>query len=155
MEDVTIVDYDAQYAPAFKQLNIEWIEKYFTVEPHDVEQLSNPGAYIISQGGYILFAIYNNKAVGTCALIKTGEQEFELVKMAVSPGMHGKQIGKQLGVAAIEKARACGATRIWLESNRILVPAINLYKKLGFVEIPSSGSLYARADIKMELGIGD
>jgi GNAT superfamily N-acetyltransferase len=151
MEDVTIIDYDAQYAPAFKQLNIEWIEKYFTVESHDLEQLSNPGSYIISQGGYILFAIYNNIAVGTCALIKTGEDEFELVKMAVSPHMHGKQVGKQLGVAAVEKAKACGAKRIWLESNRILIPAISLYKKLGFVEIPVEGSPYARADIRMEM----
>lgn len=150
-----ITDYDAQYAPAFKQLNIEWIEKHFTVEPHDVEQLSNPDSYIISQGGYILFAVYNKEAVGTCALIKTGEQEFELVKMAVSPRMHGKQIGKLLGVAAVEKAKASGAKRIWLESNRILTPAINLYKKLGFVEIPVVESLYARADIKMEMHLSE
>lgn len=154
MEEITIVQYDEKYAPDFKQLNIEWIEKYFVVEPHDLEQLSNPTPYIINKGGYIVFALHNGKAVGTCALIKTGEQEFELAKMAVSPVMQGKQVGKLIGLAVIEKAKEAGAKRIWLESNRILTPAINLYRRLGFVEIPSTGSLYARADIKMEMLFG-
>jgi len=150
MEEITITNYDNKYALAFKQLNIEWIEQYFTVEEHDIEQLDNPDTYIISTGGDIIFALYNNEVVGTCALIKTGDAEYELAKMAVSPTMQGKKIGKKIGEAVIERAKALGAKRIWLESNRILEPAINLYKRLGFVEIPVSYTPYARADIKME-----
>lgn len=154
MEEVTITGYDPKYAADFKQLNIDWIEKYFTVEEHDLEQLNNPDEYIISKGGYILFALYEGKAVGTCALIKTGEGEYELAKMGVTPALQGKQLGKKLGFAAIEKAKDMGARRVWLESNRILTPAISLYYKLGFVEIPVDYSPYARADIRMEIMVG-
>ena len=151
ISETTIVSYHPKYAAAYKKLNLAWIEKYFVVEEHDIEQLDDPETYIISKGGYILFAKFEDEIVGTCALIKTGEDEFELAKMAVAEHMRGKQIGKLIGEAAIEQAREAGAKRVWLESNRILTTALNLYRKLGFVEIPMSSTPYARANIKMEI----
>jgi len=153
ISETTIVSYHPKYAAAYKKLNLAWIEKYFVVEEHDIEQLDNPETYIINKGGYILFANHENEIVGTCALIKTGEAEFELAKMAVAENMRGKQIGKLIGEAAIEQAKDAGARRVWLESNRILTTALNLYRKLGFKEIPMSATPYARADIKMEIWI--
>ena len=91
--------------------------------------------------------------MGTCALIKTGEQEYELAKMAVTENLRGQQIGKLIGLAALEQAKIAGAKRVWLESNRILTTALNLYKKLGFTEIPITSTPYARADIRMEVWI--
>jgi len=151
MPDITLCNYNQQYAKDFKRLNLEWIEKYFVVEEHDLEQLSNPEENIIDKGGEILFAVYEKEVVGVCAVIKTGADEFELAKMAVSPHFQGKKIGYKLGEHAIETAKLLGAKRIWLESNRILAPAINLYIKLGFKEIPITATPYARADIRMEL----
>jgi putative acetyltransferase len=151
MSEVTLCRYDKRYAEDYKRLNLEWIEKYFVVEEHDVEQLSNPEEYIIDKGGEILFAVYEEEVAGVCALIKTGEDEFELAKMAVAPHFQGKQVGYKLGLYTIETAKLLGAKRIWLESNRILKPAINLYIKLGFKEIPVTDTPYTRADIKMEL----
>jgi len=40
---------------------------------------------------------------------------------------------------------------VWLESNRILTTALNLYIRLGFVEVPITSTPYARADIRMEI----
>jgi GNAT superfamily N-acetyltransferase len=151
MSEVTIVGYEPKYAPDFKSLNVEWIQKYFTVEAHDLMELENPEEFILSKGGHILFAKWGEEIAGTCALIKTGEHEFYLAKMGVAPAFQGKQIGKLLGIAAIDRAKAEGAKRVWLESNRALVPAINLYLRLGFVEIPIEATPYARADIRMEL----
>lgn len=149
--EVIILPYDPQYASDYKRLNIEWIEKYFVVEEHDVEQLENPYEYIISKGGFIFFAKYNDEVAGTCALIKTGEQEYELAKMAVAENARGKQIGKRIGLVVMEQAKAAGAKRVWLESNRILTTALSLYTKLGFTEIPITSTPYARADIRMEI----
>ena len=151
MSELTFSNYNKEYAKDFKRLNLEWIEKYFVVEEHDLEQLSNPEENIIDKGGEILFAVYGKEVAGVCALIKTSAYEFELAKMAVSPHFQGKQIGYKLGEYAVETARLLGAKRIWLESNRILAPAINLYVKLGFKEIPITTTPYARADIRMEL----
>ena len=151
VSEVTIVPYHPKYAADYKKLNIAWIEKYFVVEPHDKEQLDDPEMYIISKGGQILFAKFEGKIVGTCALIKTADDEYELAKMAVAEEMRGKQIGKLIGQAVIEQARKAGAKRVWLESNRILTTALNLYIKLGFVEVPITSTPYARADIRMEI----
>src|SRR3954451_11798262 len=127
MAELTFSNYNREYAKDFKRLNLEWIKKYFIVEEHDLEQLSNPEKNIIDKGGEILFAVCGGEVTGVCALIKTGEYEFELAKMAVSPRFQGKQIGYNLGKYSIETAKLSGAKRIWLESNRILTPAINLY----------------------------
>ena len=154
LEDVIVLPYDKRYAEDYKKLNLAWIEKYFKVEKHDLEQLENPDEHIISKGGHVLFAKYRGKIVGTCALIKTDEHVYELAKMAVAEEAQGKQIGKKLGENAIALLQAHGAKRIWLESNRILTTALNLYTRLGFKEIPITSTEYARADIKMELIIG-
>jgi len=151
MGNITFCKFDSKYAEDFKEINLEWIKKYFIVEPHDMEQLSNPQEYIIDGGGEVLFALEDDKVVGTCALIKTGDNEYELAKMGVSPNAQGKQIGYKLGMYTLETAKALGAKRIWLESNRRLTPALNLYSKLGFQEVPVTETPYARADIRMEL----
>jgi ribosomal protein S18 acetylase RimI-like enzyme len=58
--------------------------------------------------------------------------------------------------AAIAHGRRVGARRLMLVSNTRLEPAIRLYRKYGFVEVPlEPGIEYARADIQMELGLGD
>ena len=83
---VDIVSFENQYSKAFYELNIEWLNTYFYVEPYDEEVLSKPKKYIIDKGGHIFFAKMEHNIVGTIALMpfeSTGY--FELTKMAVSP----------------------------------------------------------------------
>ncbi len=152
-ESIKIVEYTPEYRAAFSDLNKEWISKYFKMEETDYKALDNADAYIIDNGGYILVAIYNNEPVGVCALIKMNDPDydFELSKMAVSPKAQGKKIGWMIGEAIKEKAKQIGAKKLYLESNTILVPAINLYRKLGFVEIFERSTSYERCNIQMEL----
>ncbi|WP_236704902.1 MarR family winged helix-turn-helix transcriptional regulator [Hymenobacter sp. AT01-02] len=56
--EVQIIDYAPQYQPAFKHLNVEWIEHYFRLEPTDLKALDHPDEYIIQRGGHILLASY-------------------------------------------------------------------------------------------------
>ncbi|WP_346318228.1 GNAT family N-acetyltransferase [Chitinophaga sp. YIM B06452] len=150
---VQIVDYKPKYAKAFKALNEEWISAYFKMEEADHKALDNPDTYILKRGGAIIVALYNGEPVGVCALIKMDDPhyDFELAKMAVSPAAQGKNIGWLLGRAIIEKARALGASSLYLESNTILKPAINLYHKLGFQKVAGHVSPYERCNIQMEL----
>ncbi|WP_339813833.1 GNAT family N-acetyltransferase [uncultured Imperialibacter sp.] len=151
VQKVKIVDYHAKYQNDFKRLNIEWIEAFFKVEKTDLLYLDNPKSYIIDKGGHIFFAEYDGEIVGTCALAKMDDETFELAKMGVSPKAQGKKIGWLLGQACIDKAKALGTKRIFLESNTRLVPAINLYHKLGFQKVTGPPSPYERANIQMEL----
>ncbi|MEM9723701.1 MAG: GNAT family N-acetyltransferase, partial [Bacteroidota bacterium] len=72
-------------------------------------------------------------------------------KMAVSPSAQGKNIGWLLGQAVINSAKELGASKIYLESNTVLKPAINLYYKMGFQKISGRYTPYKRANIQMEL----
>jgi DNA-binding MarR family transcriptional regulator/GNAT superfamily N-acetyltransferase len=149
---VRIRDFEPADQPAFKQLNMEWISRYFTLEPADLKALDQPAAYILAPGGCILLAEVGGKVVGTCALIKMADGGYELAKMAVAPAAQGQRIGWLLGQAAIERARDLGTRRVYLESNSTLAPALGLYRKLGFRPLAQPiPSPYARADVQMEL----
>jgi hypothetical protein len=51
-------------------LNIEWLSKYFKIEPKRRLVLSNPREEIIDKGGMIFYAKYNGCIVGTVSLLK-------------------------------------------------------------------------------------
>lgn len=150
---VTIVPYSPKYKKAFRALNEEWISTYFTMEKSDFKALDHPKEYILDKGGCIYVALLDNEAVGVCALISMNDPEydFELAKMGVSPKSQGKNIGWLLAQAVLQKARELGAKKIYLESNTILKPAINLYHKLGFRKVSGRESPYARCNIQMAL----
>ena len=148
---VEIIDYESKYKEDFKRLNVEWISNFFEVESHDLDQLDDPEGYILSKGGKVFLAKLGEEIVGTCALIKTGEADYELAKMAVCPKHQGLGIGRKLGFRTIEEAKKLGAKYLYLESNQKLTPALTLYKSLGFVEVPVIDSPFARANFKAEM----
>ncbi|KGO93601.1 bifunctional helix-turn-helix transcriptional regulator/GNAT family N-acetyltransferase [Flavobacterium subsaxonicum] len=154
-KNVQIINYEPQYKSAFRSLNEEWISTYFEMEEADFIALNNPVEYILAKGGKIFVALYNNEPVGVCALIKMEDKkyDFEMAKMAVSPKVQGKNVGWLLGQAIINAAKNEGAAALYLESNTILKPAINLYHKMGFKKIAGQPTPYKRCNIQMELDL--
>ncbi len=150
--EVEIIDFESKYAAAFKQLNVEWLEKYFYVEAIDEEVLSNPEKYIIEPGGKIFIALSDGKPIGTAALIADGEDSYELSKMSVTQNIQGKGVGRLLVNKAISYFRESGRKRLFLESNSKLKPALKLYESVGFEfkTKPDGESHYQRADVYME-----
>ncbi|WDF58942.1 GNAT family N-acetyltransferase [Flavobacterium sp. KACC 22758] len=150
---VRILTYTSKYKKSFKDLNIEWISNYFEVEPNDIKALDHAEEYIINKGGEIFSAVLNEEVLGVCALIKSDGKnyDYELAKMAVSPKAQGKGVGLLLAESAIKWASEKGASKIYLESNTKLTPAIKLYEKLGFKRITGISSAYNRVDIQMLL----
>jgi GNAT superfamily N-acetyltransferase len=149
--NIQIIDYKPEYQKYFRDLNVEWISTYFKMEEADYKALDNPDGYILKKGGYIYVALHEEEVVGVCALIKMDDEEYdyELAKMAVTPKAQGKSIGYLLGQKALEKAKLLGAKKVFLESNTILTPALNLYRKLGFETVTNRPSPYERSDIQM------
>ena len=151
-KQVKILDYESDYADDFARLNYEWVEAYFEVEEPDRKVLDNPDSYVIKPGGQIFFAKIGNEVVGTVALINVDDETFELAKMGVTTKYRGFGIGEKLMEACVSYAQNVNKKRLFLDSNRKLVPAIKLYKKTGFREIPVDKSTpYARSDIRMEM----
>jgi len=154
MNEVKIVPYNKKYKEDFTRLNIEWLQKYFIVEPADEKMLSSPEKEIIRNGGEIFFALQENEVTGTCAVLKVDEATFELAKMAVTEKAQGKQIGKKLCLTAIGYAISNNGEKIVLDTNNKLEAAINLYRSLGFLAVPHQyNGKYKRDLLRMELNL--
>ncbi|HEX8269597.1 MAG TPA: GNAT family N-acetyltransferase [Flavobacterium sp.] len=150
---VQIVPYKPEYATFFEQLNKAWIQEHFIMEPVDYYVLENPQEAILNKGGVILFALFEEKVIGTVALAYVRKGVFELTKMAVDERFRGIGAGRILCEAALKKAADLNANEVILYSNTKLTTAINLYRKIGFVELPLEHGLYDRADIKMGISM--
>lgn len=149
-----VAEFADRWTSEFARLNYEWIEKFFTVEKHDREILENPKEFVIEPGGQIFIALVHGRAAGTVAMIPADDRVVELTKMAVSPAYQGLGVGDRLMEKCIEFAKANAFATIFLETHSSLVPAIALYHKHGFAEVPCDpNSLYARADVRMELDL--
>lgn len=152
-EYISFVDYEPKYAEVFRKLNEQWITEHFRLEPTDLKALENPQEEIIDKGGAIIVVLLNEKPVGVCALIKMDDPDFdfELAKMAIAPEARGKNIGRLLGQATIEKARKMGCKNLYLESNTKLKPAVSLFERLGFKHVTGRVSPYERGNVMMGL----
>jgi GNAT superfamily N-acetyltransferase len=129
---IEIVEYQPRYARYFRDLNYEWLEEYFEVEPYDRIVLNDPQKQIIKLGGYVFFALADAEVVGTCALLKHTERKYELAKMGVTERFRGRGVSHLLTQAAIDKARALGAETLVLATSRLLPTANHLYQSMGF-----------------------
>jgi N-acetylglutamate synthase-like GNAT family acetyltransferase len=143
-------------ATAFRTLNEEWIARYFSLEAPDIETLGDPETTILRKGGSIFMVYADSLPVGCVALIPLGQGIYELSKMAVSPQLRGRGIGRRLLLHAIAQARLLGATSLVLGSNTRLADAIHLYESVGFRHVPPASlppNPYTRANVFMQMSL--
>lgn len=152
-DDVRIIPYESTYRNDFRDLNLAWIARYFTVEAKDREYLEDPEGRIIDKGGSILLAQEAGGAViGCVSLIPYASEVFELAKMAVHESAQGRGVGLKLIDAAIDRARSLGARAVYLESNSTLGSALRLYERAGFKHLSPElrpDSPYTRCNVYM------
>ena len=94
--------------------------------------------------------------MGTCALLRHRGGIFELAKMAVTKKYQGRGIGRKLIIAIISKAKALGASELYLQTNAKLKAANHLYGKLGFTKTTAAPYIkknYERSTIVMKLDL--
>jgi len=151
---LAIRPYSDALAPYFHDINAEWIEAMFAMEQADRDVLDHPRARIVDPGGDILFIEADGLGIiGTCALRKTGERQFELTKMGVRASARGLKAGEFLLRATLRRADELGADYLYLLTNSDCAAAIHLYEKLGFVHdaevMRDFGARYARCNVAM------
>ncbi len=94
-----------------------------------------PGAYG-PPTGCLLLALEKGEAAGCVAFRKIGDGVCEMKRLFIDPQQRGKGIGRILTHAVIQKAKRLGYKRMRLDTVPSMTPAINLYRSLGFEEIP-------------------
>lgn len=137
MEKIIIAKTKSDYkvaAQLFKEyatgLGIDLCFQHFEEE---LSSLSN--IYAPPYGGIILYKNEGN-FIGCVGIRKLSPIICELKRMYVQPSFHKKGIGKILLNEAIKLAKKLKYKSIRLDTLSHMLPAINLYKQFGFVEIP-------------------
>ncbi|MBH3382816.1 GNAT family N-acetyltransferase [Pseudomonas juntendi] len=151
MQEVSIEQWHENYRQDFVSLSLEWLAKYVSIEPIDLEILNDPEGYILSKGGAIFFARLDGETVGTVAMIPSEGESFELAKLAVTEKYKGLRIGQLLMERCIEFAKEREAKKIFLFTTSILVAAVNLYRRNAFEDVDLADNKYVEADMRMEL----
>ena len=147
---IAIVEFNKKYSEQFFMLNKAWIEESWHLEDSDKKDLLNPDKIVLN-GGQIFFALENQKAIGTVAMIKSSDDRFELAKMTVKVDFRGKGIANMLMDECLKFAKENKAKEIFLISNDSLRIARNLYDKYGFKEVDLDSKKYDRGNVKMRL----
>ena len=112
-------------------INIDLGFQHFEEELDGLKQM-----YSAPAGGIILCK-EDKDFIGCVAIRKIDEEAGELKRMYVKPGNQGKGVGAGLLAQAIILAKSCGYKKIRLDTLNYMLPAIHLYKKAGFHEIPA------------------
>ena len=149
---IEIVGFNRQYSEQFFVLNKAWIEESWHLEDSDKKDLLNPDK-IVHNGGQVFFALENQNAIGTVAMIKSSDDKYELAKMTVQDNFRGKGIANMLMDECLKFAKENKAKEIFLISNDSLTIARNLYDKYGFKEVDLDSQKYDRGNVKMNLKI--
>jgi ribosomal protein S18 acetylase RimI-like enzyme len=107
-----------------------------------------PGRYA-PPSGQMLLAKCGDAFVGCVALRQIGEGVCEMKRLFVQPAFRGKGIGKALAEAIVEEGRRIGYKHMRLDT--VCEPAKDLYRSLGFREIPPYQHVPIEGVVFMEL----
>jgi N-acetylglutamate synthase-like GNAT family acetyltransferase len=149
--NIKIISHKEEFNKDFKEINYEWLEKYFTITELDKKAFNNPKKEILDKEGYIYLAIHNNTPIGSVALEKINDKQYALTRMGVKSEYQGKKVGQSLMKIAIEKCNELKLESVVLYTNQILINALNLYFQNGFKIVELDYVPYERATIKMKL----
>lgn len=104
------------------------------IEHQDVAaQLDRFWDYFLPPHGECFLALQDKTFVGIVMLKPHGEMDGELNRMYVREAARGLGLGRALGKAVVEEARAIGYKTLWLDALYRHVEALPLYESLGFV----------------------
>jgi ribosomal protein S18 acetylase RimI-like enzyme len=151
---LTIREYTDDLAVHFRDINAEWINAMFRMEPTDQDVLDHPRERIIDAGGTILFVEARGLGiVGAGALMPAKDGGLELTKMGVRESARGLKAGEHLLAALIARAQTMDGDPFFLLTNTRCAAAIHLYAKNGFRHdagiMARYGARYERCDVAM------
>jgi len=152
--EIIISEYQPEHHDAFRNMNVEWLERYGLMETHDMLVLDDPKGTVLDRAGYIWMAFDGDLPIGSAAIMKAHEEGvYEIAKMAVVPSHQGRGVSKLLMEKCVEKAKEIGVKKLILFSNHQLTKAIALYEKFGFRHVKVTDSPFVTADVRMELDL--
>lgn len=104
--------------------------------------------------GCLLLAIHDGKATGCVALRNLEDGICEMKRLYVKPDQRSYGIGRKLSEAIVAEAHRMGYRKMRLDTLESMTKARELYRKLGFGEIPEYRYNPIPGTVYMELDLG-
>jgi ribosomal protein S18 acetylase RimI-like enzyme len=138
MFEYILVQTEAEYKAAAKLFGeyAAWLAVDLDFQHFDEELQNLPQVYNNADGGIILCKS-DNDFVGSVAIRRISTEIAELKRMYVQPSYQQKGIGQKLLEEAFILAKNYNYQYIRLDTLNHMLPAINLYTKNGFYQIPA------------------
>jgi ribosomal protein S18 acetylase RimI-like enzyme len=141
IDRLDIRQYSSKYFNEFKEINFDWLKESVGISAYDEKVLNNPEDEILKKGGNIFLVFAGTEFVGAFILLPANKKDIELSKLAVKKSYRRMGIGERLMNYTIGEAKRLGYSSLILLTHPTLSGAINLYRKIGFTEIPSHPDL--------------
>lgn len=141
LDKLQIKELSAEHYQDFREINYQWLKESVGISAYDEKVLNDPGKEILGKGGRIFLAFAGTEMVGTYTLLPVNDSDIELTKLAVKKPYRQMGIGRLLTERAKVQAERENYKSVILLTHPTLIPAINLYKKAGFIQIPGHTSL--------------
>ena len=143
-----------EQATAVRELFVEYAQSLnfsLCFQSFDQELASLPGDYA-PPSGRLLLAEFNGRRAGCVALHRLEDGICEMKRLYVRPEFRGHKIGRRLAEAVIAEALALGYERMRLDTVApVMREAVQLYRELGFYEIPPYRPNPMQGTLYMEL----
>jgi GNAT superfamily N-acetyltransferase len=142
----------------FAGLWVPWLRSVTGRDPEPEDQLAvgDPYGFYVSPGGAVFFAVSANRPIGVVAVKYLAPGIYEFCKLVVTDDARGMGVGKALVRRCLEFARAAGGRWLMLQSIRRLEVALEMYRAMGFVEMPAPPEMQVleRTEVVMGQGVG-
>jgi GNAT superfamily N-acetyltransferase len=106
-------------------------------------QLEDFASYFLPPAGECFLALHDGAPVGMVMMKPKGESDAEMNRMYVRTSARGLGLGRTLGEALVDEARARGLRTVWLDALYRHVEALALYESLGFVRYTDPSAFQA------------
>lgn len=136
LQQIKVLDYKPSLKKYFYELAGNWLLGVLkgTLEEEDKFTLHNPDKAYLETGGFVFFALHNNKVAGCVALKRLNESTFEFAKLFINPSARNLGIATRLIERCITRCNENAAAQLWLQTTMAMPEAHNLYYKLGFTD---------------------
>jgi ribosomal protein S18 acetylase RimI-like enzyme len=114
------------------------------------DEISNLERVYPNDKGGIYIVYWDNEAAGCVAIEEQEPGIAEIRRLYVSRAFRGKELGKQLIAHAVEEARELGYRKVRLDTFKAVDYAANIYRELGFNEVPPFNQLPPEKVVFME-----